>query len=251
MPTIAVINQKGGVGKTATTANFAHALALRGKSVLAIDLDPQGHLSSTFGLSPSDYDGTGGVLLEQMAIDDVIIEGRDNLDVIPAGAKLGDMELLAENSAEWGGRLKRALAPVKDEYDYILFDCPPASGMLVMNALLAADEVLVPVVGDYFGMRGLSYLMSTLRRVQKAARKTFGLHVVVTRFHSRRRLANEVVEKLVHYFPGKVLATPIRENVSIAESPSRGLTIFEYRKNSNGAQDYSAMADDFLAGRVM
>lgn len=251
MTVLAIINQKGGVGKTATAINFSHALALSGQKVLLIDLDPQAHLSAAFNFAQTQQKGLDEVLLNEKTLDPLILSVRNNMDLVPAGSALGQVELIAQSNSEWGFRLKHALSETKQHYDQVILDCPPASGMLVMNALLASDSVLVPVVADYFGMRGLSYLLSTLRKVEKASGVERKLWIALTRFHTRRKLSAEVKEKLKHYFPGRILATAVRENVSIAEAPSFCKSIHEYRKNSHGAQDYQSLAMDYLKKRVL
>ena len=147
-------------------------------------------------------------------------------------------------------KLKEALKGRLRNQDYIIIDCPPSTAMLGMNALIAANEVLIPVSGDYLALHGVSRLMSIFRQIEKVLRKSMKKWVVVTRFHGQRRLANEVRAKLMEYFPGQVLQTAIRENVVLAESPSYGQTIFEFNKNSNGAEDYMSLVDDLLQGRT-
>ena len=251
MSTVAVLNQKGGVGKTATTTNLSHALALSGNKVAVVDLDPQGHLTAGLGVDPMNTAGVDRLLLDGGKAEDLAINVRDNLDLIASGPNLGEVERISENNSEWGFRLKHALAEWQDQYDYVFIDCPPASGMLVMNALMASDELLTPVVGDYLALRGLSFLVSLLRRIETASGKRYPHRLILTRFHTRRRLASEVREKLISYFPKKILETPIRETVAIAEAPSYGKTIFEYNKKSYGALDYQQLADDFTHNRVI
>ncbi len=250
-PVIAVVNQKGGVGKTATTCNLSCALASRGKQVAVLDLDPQGHLSASLGVTEWRDGGVDSLIFEGEELGSVQSKVRENLFLVPPGQRLGELESSVKPSAEWGFRLREALAGQLSPFDYLLIDCPPASGMLVMNALMAADQILTPVVGDYLGLRGLSHLMMTLQRVQAASGKSYRHDIVLTRYHSRGRLAREVRDKLMTYFPGKVLATPVREIVAIAEAPSYGKSIFEYRRSSHGATDYGALAEDFLTHRVM
>ncbi len=249
MRVFAVMNQKGGVGKTTTTLNIAHALAMSGKKVTVIDIDPQAHLTASFGAEQKDQPGIDDVLLGEAAIKDVSFEIRDNLNLVPAGSRLGEIEQMSIGGSERGWLLKNAIKTIRNQ-DYVFIDCPPSSGILSMNALLAAKEMLIPVSGDYLAMHGLSRLMTILRHIESRLKHMTKKWVVVTRFHSRRRLSNEVRDKLLNYFPGQVLATPIRETVAIAESPSFGQTIFEYQKKGNGAVDYRALADDLLNGRT-
>jgi len=246
---IAIMNQKGGVGKTTTTLNLAHALAMSGNTVTVIDLDPQAHLTSCFGINTPDHVGMFDVLAEGMDINDAVINVRENLNLIPAGSRLGEFEQSSGGGAKRGWLLSEVTKSLCKQ-DYVLIDCPPSSGMLTMNAILAAKEMLIPVSGDYLSLQGLSRLINILKHIETRLSHATKKWLVVTRFHSRRRLANEVREKLNSYFPGQILATPIRETVALAESPGFGKTIFEYKKSSNGAHDYHALADDLLQGRT-
>ncbi len=259
MRTIAVINQKGGVGKTTTTANLAHALALNGYKVTAIDLDPQGHLSVSLGVHHPGVGGIDEVLLDGKAISDCILEVRDSLQLIHPGHDLGrleqitsdNLEQITSDKAKHGTLLRDALQNQFVDQDFILIDCPPASGLLAVNALLAVEEVLVPVVGDYLSLQGLAYLMGTFRNFQQKLGHRIQEWFVLTRYHSRRRLPDEIMQKLQEYFPERVFATRIREGAALAECPSFGQTIFEYRRNSNGARDYQSLADDLVCGRTL
>ena len=249
MHMIAVMNQKGGVGKTTTTLNLAHALALAGKSVTVIDMDPQAHLTASFGAEMKMQAGIDEVLLGESKLSEVRINVRDNLHLVPAGIRLGELEQISTGGAERGWLLKNAVNRMRGQ-DYVLIDCPPSSGMLTMNAMLAAKEMLIPVSGDYLALHGLSRLLGILKHIETRLTHATKKWMVVTRFHNRRKLANEVRDKLNEYFPGQVLSTPIRETVALAESPSFGQTIFEYQKSSNGAKDYLGLADDLLKGRT-
>ena len=246
---IAVMNQKGGVGKTTTTLNLAHALAMAGKSVTVVDMDPQAHLTVSLGAEEQLQSGIDEVLMGESTIEDVRIKVRDNLHLIPAGSRLGELEQVSSGGAKRGWLLRDALQDLSNE-DMVLIDCPPSSGMLTMNAMLAANEMLIPVAGDYLSLHGLSRLLNILKHIETRLKHATKKWMVVTRFHGRRKLANEVRGKLMEYFPGQVLATPIRETVALAESPSFGQSIFEYQKSSNGAKDYFDLADDLLKGRT-
>ena len=247
MRTIAIINQKGGVGKTTTTANLAHALSLDGYKVAMVDLDPQGHLGATFGIDPRQSVGMDQVLLNDMNIDSYIIDVKENLQLVPAGTELGQLELLAEGGASRGGRLKHALIDQFQDRDYLLLDCPPASGLIVVNALYSADEVLIPVNGDYLSLQGVSYLIGTFRHFEEKLNHSIKQRFVMTRYHKRRRLPEQVLSKLNHYFPQKVLQTRIREVAALAECPGFGKTIFDYKGNSHGASDYRSLATELAA----
>jgi len=249
MRKIAIINQKGGVGKTTTALNVAHALALQGKRVLAIDADPQAHLTAGLNVNPRDCIGMDAVLLDGDAIDEHVLQVRENLSLLPAGVRLSDVEMLGAAEGR-GERLRKALADVSG-WDFIIIDSPPSTGMLVINVLYAVDEVLIPVSADYFGLQGVSYLMSTLKNFEDKLGHTLHHRYVVTRFHKRRKLAHEVLDKLVSYFPNAVLKTTIRELAALAAAPGFGQSIFEYELASPGAADYAALAIDILQERTL
>lgn len=254
MRTIAIVNQKGGVGKTTTTLNLAHALALAGQRVLALDMDPQGQL--TLGLGHH-VNGHGGgldrVLLDGVSLAQAIVEARPNLALVPAGERLAELEYLSEGGAQRGLRLQQALAAQRQAaaHDYVLVDAPPSTGLLAMNVLMAVEEVLVPVSGDYLGLHGLSRFVQVLRYIDETLGRRTLLWVALTRYSERRRLAREVRDKLTEYFPGAVLATAVRESAALAESPGFGKTIFEYRPRDRGADDYRALASDLMNRRTL
>jgi len=246
MRVIAVMNQKGGVGKTTTTMNLAHALARMNKEVLAIDLDPQAHLTAGFGELSHLQAGIDEVLIDGHSIESVVHKTRDHLDLLPAGEHLGEMEHSTEGGAQRGYKLNNAINEQVRNKDFVLIDCPPSSGILGMNALLAANEILIPVSGDFFALQGLSRLITIFKHIEENLNKKTRKWVVLTRFHERRKLAQEVREKIVSYFPDNVLFTHIRETVALAESPGFGQSIFEYKSSSNGAKDYKALAEDMV-----
>ncbi len=247
---IAVMNQKGGVGKTTTTINLGHALALAGKKVTLLDMDPQGQIATGYGID-NNQSGLDDVLLNEVAIDDVRIEVRDNLYVIPAGKKLGDFEHVSEGGSARGHKLRLAIesSSLKDQ-DFILIDCPPSSGLLGINAMFAAHEVLIPVSSDYLSLQGLSRMIPIVKRAESLSGHAIKLWLLSTRMDMRRRLAHEVRNRILKYFPGRVFATVVRENVALAESPSFGKTIFEYKSTSAGAEDYFSLAQDLLERRI-
>lgn len=247
MRTIAVINQKGGVGKTTTTANLAHAFAIKGYSVTGIDMDPQGHLAAHWGCYRQDDHGVDQVLLGDKTIPQVAISARDKLHLVPAGAGLKEIER-GGGDEFLADRLKKALSLVSETQDYTFIDCPPASGLLIDYALSVSDEIIIPVAADYLALRGLSDIIETVRDFEQQFDKKFNYWVAVTRFHTRRKLSWEVRDKLLEYFPENMLATCIRETSVLAECPSFGKTAFEYKGGNYGAYDYASLARDLLSG---
>ncbi len=248
---IAILNHKGGVGKTTTCFNLACAYADQGLKVLTIDLDPQSHLSVSLGLKNPGMIGVDEILLDEQQAQEYIIQIREFLDIIPAGYRLGEVERLAVKGKSAAMILKTAIEGISDDYDIILIDCPPTSGILNFNALYAATEILIPVSGDYLALHGLSQLLKTIKSAENFMQKKLRLWIALTRFATRRRLANQVKSKLIKYFPNQLLATTVRECAPLAESPSFGVSIFDYSKRSNGALDYYALADDILYERVV
>jgi chromosome partitioning protein len=247
---IAIMNQKGGVGKTTTTVNLGHALALAGKKVTLLDMDPQGQVAISLGLK-NDKGGLDRVLLEGDNLDDYLIAARDNLDVVCAGNNLADFEHVASGGSSRGHTLRRAIEASKlMASDFVLIDCPPSSGLLGINAMFAADELVIPVSGDYLSLQGLSRMMQILKRSESVIGHSIRLWIVSTRMQLRRRLTEEVRLRLLKYFPDRVLNTVIRENVSLAECPSFGKSVFEYKEKSAGAEDYQSLAQDLLSGRT-
>lgn len=249
MKTITVLNQKGGVGKTTTATNLAHAMALQGQRVLAIDLDPQAQLGASLGVG-YDIPGVDQLLLDNADIMSLCQGVRDNLTLLPTGFRLGQVESALKPSSGAGFLLKSALDKLTG-YDAVVIDCPPSSGVLVVNALFAADELLITVPGDYLSLHGMSYLMGTLRQFEAAINRKLVYWVAITRYQPRRRLAAEVLEKLKEYFPGRILATVIKEAVVLAECPGMGKSIFDYKRSSPSASEYLQLAQDLTLGRVL
>lgn len=244
------MNQKGGVGKTTTTVNLGHALALAGKKVTLLDMDPQGQVAISLGL----HNGQAGldrVLLQGDKLDDYLIAARDNLKVVCAGDNLVDFEHVVTGGSSRGYALRRAIegSSLLAE-DFVLIDCPPSSGLLGLNAMFAADELIIPVSGDYLSLQGLSRMMQILKRSETLLGRNIRLWIVSTRMRLRQRLTEEVRLRLLKYFPGRVLNTMVRENVSLAECPSFGKSIFDYQEKSTGAEDYKSLAQDLLGGRT-
>lgn len=247
---IAVANQKGGVGKTTTAINLSSCVAYRGKKVLLIDLDPQGNTTTGLGIDKrsmksSIYD----VIINEAEIKNVSIDtNQPTLKLCPSSMKLAgaEVELVSLFSRET--RLKLAIGDITDEFDYIFIDCPPSLGLLTINALTAANTVLVPIQCEYYALEGLTQLMDTIRLVQKRLNKELEVEgVVLTMFDARTNLSIEVVDEVKKHFKDKVYGTIIPRNVKLSEAPSFGLPIVLYDEKSKGAQAYLDLADEFIA----
>ena len=247
--TVSIFNQKGGVGKTTTCVNFAAALGLKGKKTLLVDLDPQGNTTSGVGIDKTEIEqSTYDILINDVSAKDILIKTDfKNLSVLPANMNLAGAELeLAEEENRFKA-LKKALAPLVMEYDYIIIDCPPSLGLLSLNALTASDTLIVPLQCEYYALEGLSDLLSTVRIVKRSLNPALELEgVLLTMFDGRTNLAMQVAEEVKHYFPGKVFATVIPRNVRLSEAPSHGKPINAYDRTSRGAEAYQALAKEFL-----
>ncbi len=250
MRLVSVVNQKGGVGKTTTVANLSHMLALSGKKVAAIDFDPQGSLTVSLGENSRSLADIDEVLIADADIYDVMHEVRDNLKLVACGPQLATCEQKLKITSDVAKRLRNTLKSLEG-FDYVLLDCPPSSGFLVVSALFATEEILIPVASAYLALHGMSHLMGTLAQFERLLKLKHKQWIVVTRFHPRRRLSQGVIDNLVEHFPGSVLKTPIRETSALAEGPSFGLTISEYRNKSYGSADYEKLASDFCKGRTI
>lgn len=248
---IAIINQKGGVGKTTTTANLCHALAELGKKVTVIDFDPQGHLAVSFGIISHNLSGIDLALLKEKTIEEQTLQVRENLQLIPAGSTLKDVEQMSSTGSPRGVMLRDALRGQLADQDFVFIDCPPSSGLLVANALIATQEILVPMASDFLALQGLSHLMATVKRFEGALKRQYQLSVVISRYMSTRRISGQVLNILLSHFPNQILATVIRETALLAECPSFGQTILEYSPKSRSARDFRNLANDFLENRVM
>ena len=247
---VAVANQKGGVGKTTTAINLSACLAHLGKKTLLIDLDPQGNSSTGLGIDKKNTElSVYDVIINDTAIRDAAIDTvQPGLRLCPSSMNLAgaEVELVSQISRE--SRLSDALKEVRDEYDYIFIDCPPSLGLLTLNALTAANTVLVPIQCEYFALEGLSQLMETVRIVQKRLNKDLEVEgVVLTMFDSRTNLSVEVAEEVRKHFTNKVYQTLIPRNVKLSEAPSYGLPIVLYDIYSKGAAAYIELAKEFIA----
>ena len=242
---IAVVNQKGGVGKTTTAVNLTAALTDMGKQVLLCDFDPQANATSGMGLNKrkltsSVYD----VVVNEVPAKDSVVKGKYG-DVLPATADLASaaVELIGLPDATF--RLKNALHTIQDEYDLILIDCPPSLEMLTLNGLAAADGILVPVQCEYYALEGLTDLMTTLRMVKKRINPNLEIFgVALTMFDGRTNFSTQVAQEVRRHFPGKVYSTVIPRNVRLAEAPSHGLPVTVYDRLSRGATAYRNMAEE-------
>jgi len=245
---IAVANQKGGVGKTTTTFNLGKALVNKGKAVLLIDLDPQGHLTIHAGLEPDNLDITiYNALKDQNTLNEVIKEAGD-IKIAPADISLATADI--ELSKEIGNQelLKDILGKVQTNYDYIIMDCPPSLSLLTINALCAADWVLITVQAEYFALKGLSDLFKTVGKVKKKLNHAIQvIGILPCMYDSRRKLSKEAMKILQDNFGDILLGTKIRENVKLAEASSRSKSIFEHDPESHGSQDYNSLCDEILA----
>ena len=246
--TIAVVNQKGGVGKTTTSVNLTAALKELGLKVLLCDFDPQSNASSGFGidkrkLKHSVYD----VLINDVPAQDAIVQTKYG-DVLPATQDLAGaaIELISTQYREH--QLEKALESIKDQYDVILIDCPPSLEMLTLNGLAAADSILVPVQCEYYALEGLSDLMSTMRMVKRKINPKLEIFAVaLTMYDGRTNFSNQVAQEVRRHFPGKVFATAIPRNIRLAEAPSHGVPVTAYDRFSRGAKAYLEMAAEFKA----
>lgn len=246
---LAIVNQKGGVGKTTTTVNLAAFLAAQRKKVLVIDIDPQGNATTGCGLDKKKLENTiYDVLINNLLLESVVADtGRDNFFICPANIDLAgaEIEMVALSNREY--LLKQALTTQRELYDFILMDCPPSLGLLTLNALTACDGVLVPIQGEYYALEGVTQLMETISIVKRSLNPTLVIFgVVVTMFDSRTQLSHQVAHDVRRYFGDKVFRTIIPRNVRLSEAPSYGKSILEYDPRSKGAESYDSLAKEVV-----
>jgi chromosome partitioning protein len=248
--TISFSNQKGGTAKTTSVINLAGTLAEMGKKILVVDVDPQGSLSIGFSVRiPIEEPTTYEVMVDGLPLQSIIQPVRENIDLAPTNINLSVAELQLVGKIRREDKLKNAIASVKDNYDFVLIDCPPSLGLLTINALAAADKVLIPMSCDYYSMIGVRLLLDTIRRIQSELNPQLKiLGVLPTRFDARTAHAREVLDETRETLGQhiKVFETVIRETVRIKEAPIEGKTITEYMSNHPGAQDYRDLAKEVI-----
>ncbi|MCA0993176.1 MULTISPECIES: ParA family protein [Bacillales] len=246
---VAITNQKGGVGKTTTSVNMSACLAYLGKKVLLVDIDPQGNATSGVGIEKGDIETcVYNVLVDDVEAEEVIQQTIvENLDVIPSTIQLAGAEIELVPTISREVRLKRALNKVEKKYDYIIIDCPPSLGLLTINALTAANAVLIPVQCEYYALEGLSQLLNTVRLVQKHLNTELEIEgVLLTMLDARTNLGIQVIEEVKKYFQEKVYRVIIPRNVRLSEAPSHGKPVIVYDPKSRGAETYLELAKEVL-----
>ena len=245
---IAIANQKGGVGKTTTAVNLSSSVAALGKRVLIVDLDPQGNTTTGYGIPKRSVEkGTYEILIGRAKASEAIRKTEYRTDVIGSNTRLAGASLEMIDLPSRESRLRKALAEVQKDYDFIFIDCPPSLELLTLNALCAADTLLVPLQGEYYALEGLSDLMGTVRIVRRGLNPKLEIEgVLLTMFDGRTNLAIQVAQEIKRFFPGKVYSTVIPRNIRLSEAPSHGKPINAYDRTCRGAEAYNAVAEEFL-----
>ncbi|MHB1946705.1 MAG: ParA family protein [Gammaproteobacteria bacterium] len=245
---IAVVNQKGGVGKTTTSINLAASFAVMKRKVMLIDLDPQGNASVGSGVDKSQFKGTScEVLLNEIEIKKALLKTAGGYDLLPTNHDLIVAEVQLMQATQRETRLKQVLSSVIEDYDYILIDCPPSLNILTLNALVAANSVLIPVQCEYYALEGLKGLLSTIEQIQTTINPTLHIEGLLrTMYDGRNRLALDVSAQLLQHFNDRVYRTVIPRNVRLAEAPSHGLPVVQYDEKSQGSVAYLTLAGEML-----
>ena len=251
--TISIVNQKGGVGKTTTAVNLTAALGAAGIKVLMVDIDPQGNSTSGFGIDKRSLESSAyEVIINGEPAKNAIIHTEfENVDILPANMNLAGAELELVDIPNRETRLKAALAPLYDEYDFMFLDCPPSLGLITLNALTASDSFMVPIQCEYYALEGLSQLMATVRQIKKLYNPYIELEgVILTMYDGRLNLTQQVVTEVKKYFPNKVFSTVIPRNVRLSEAPSFGQPVYYYDRASKGSKAYESLAKELIQHNI-
>jgi chromosome partitioning protein len=247
---LAITNQKGGVGKTTTAVNLSASMSLHKKKILLIDIDPQGNTSSGIGLDRSKvkrciYD----VLINQVPIREIILQSKiKNLDVLPSTIQLAGAEIELVNYISRENKLKHAIKSIKDDYDYIIIDCPPSLGLLTLNSLTAADSVIIPIQCEYYALEGIGQLLNTINLVRENLNSSLEIEgILLTMYDTRTNLSRDVIEEVKKNFKGKIFKSIIPRNVRVSEAPSYGKPVVLYDAKSKGAIAYKKLAQEVIS----